>query len=963
MALAKPTQITVPFSSNGVKNTIPETATGSNLASMQEGFPVITMTDVDQGGMPPQGQDMNGILFDVTTAIRYQQAGGLFPYDATFAQAIDGYPLGALLTAADGSCLYQNTVSGNVSDPDNGGQGWSQILSSASIAGKQDKLTPVQMDAVNSGITSARVAIYDAYATGKQDTLTFDNTPTNGSSNPVTSDGVYAALGTKQDTITVDAVPTSGSTNPVQSGGVYNALADKVDIADADDAEVTATGSTTVRTLANRFADVINVKDYGAVGDGVTDDTAAIQAAFDYAITKNQATVFFPAGKYLCNSRISVSSGTSLSILGNDATIVSGIVSPIDDDSTLDDYFWKFSGIQKQSTTYSPAINAGDMSLSNVFTSPAESDIVYISATQLIECDYRTRWSYGNVSSINRVDTDIHISDPFPKTFLASGTTAMAVGTVVDDYSCTFPNVNASRDEMRLWCYKTGTTVRNYICEWDNATKTATFTLPFSETWSDIAAGTSITREVYKAAILYQPIKLEIEGLKFIRQLTTNATAGDVGFRCLYVQAGSDCKVDGVEIENFSECGVFLKHCIRSTVSGCVLRNSNRMYFTQSNSTEGTGYGIVFSGTSQSVVESSTFKGCRSGFTTADNHCLSVGNVIRDNLFLPPDELTYSGEVPAPQTQILLATINPRGFTTHGCGFRNAFIGNVTQDCPGGATIMGEGNLVFGNAFKGQIRHAVWIFSVKGLKIENNTFDADDFVLNSAFVRVQNVHNKGLSPIIISNNTAAIAGPFVSISVGSGSNPVVRNFHLRDNECRLNTSTGIKAGIAYNGSQSDFNIADCSFSRNNIIYDSAISDSVKYGFSGLGYCWDVPNNSVVQIDDNLFYLKIAVGSTVNIPFNSRDYAVKKVDVMGRSRNESVAGIMIGNGVDYNPVTVPLTTYATGTGMFWVMKTSNIGSIDTGYRKVYLHQSNTRSLNILNRLTAVWEGIVRIEQAG
>lgn len=60
---------------------------------------------------------------------------------------------------------------------------------------------------------------------------------------------------------------------------------------------ITSTGSSTSRKLIDRFADVVNVKDFGAVGDGVADDTAAFQAAADFAGTGNP--IFVPSGNYL----------------------------------------------------------------------------------------------------------------------------------------------------------------------------------------------------------------------------------------------------------------------------------------------------------------------------------------------------------------------------------------------------------------------------------------------------------------------------------------------------------------------------------------------------------------------------------------------------------------------------------------------------------------------------------------
>lgn len=57
-------------------------------------------------------------------------------------------------------------------------------------------------------------------------------------------------------------------------------------------------------TIPNRGWIDVSHPDYGAVGDGVTDDTAAIQAAIDAAVALKVATVFFPGEVYLCNGAL-----------------------------------------------------------------------------------------------------------------------------------------------------------------------------------------------------------------------------------------------------------------------------------------------------------------------------------------------------------------------------------------------------------------------------------------------------------------------------------------------------------------------------------------------------------------------------------------------------------------------------------------------------------------------------------
>ena len=67
-------------------------------------------------------------------------------------------------------------------------------------------------------------AVQDALD-AKQGTLTFDSEPTAGSNNPVTSDGIKAAIDAIQpQSLTFDETPTAGSTNPVTSRGIKSAI-------------------------------------------------------------------------------------------------------------------------------------------------------------------------------------------------------------------------------------------------------------------------------------------------------------------------------------------------------------------------------------------------------------------------------------------------------------------------------------------------------------------------------------------------------------------------------------------------------------------------------------------------------------------------------------------------------------------------------------------------------------------
>lgn len=116
MALIRPQNYAVPFAESGDRNVIPVTPTGTGKASFIDGFPPVTMQPIRTGGIPPEGKDFNGILYDITSHTIWVNAGGQYRFDVALSTAIGGYPAGMVLQSNDGLSGYVSAISNNTTD-------------------------------------------------------------------------------------------------------------------------------------------------------------------------------------------------------------------------------------------------------------------------------------------------------------------------------------------------------------------------------------------------------------------------------------------------------------------------------------------------------------------------------------------------------------------------------------------------------------------------------------------------------------------------------------------------------------------------------------------------------------------------------------------------------------------------------------------------------------------------------
>jgi parallel beta-helix repeat protein len=146
-------------------------------------------------------------------------------------------------------------------------------------------------------------------ATGDGSQVAFGLTVSPGSKNNVQVyiDGVYqnkASFSISGLSITFSEAPPLNSAIEFIIGQAVTEIS-----GDSDSINYTQGGTgSQQRTLTSKLQESLSVKDFGAVGDGVADDTAAIQAALD----SGAGTVYIPEGSYKISAQLSVSDNTTV---------------------------------------------------------------------------------------------------------------------------------------------------------------------------------------------------------------------------------------------------------------------------------------------------------------------------------------------------------------------------------------------------------------------------------------------------------------------------------------------------------------------------------------------------------------------------------------------------------------------------------------------------------------------------
>ncbi len=348
------------------------------------------------------------------------------------------------------------------------------------------------------------------------------------------------------NTIYISQAITTGGTVTVQFSYTTLTLSQNIGVAPAAPVQLVFHTDST-RTLQEKLDDTVSVRDFGAVGDGETDDTAAINAALNqlYCVAPyntaepsaplTRRILLFPAGRYIVSSALLIPPNCTLSGEGLDHSIIEMVNSRTG-----------YGTWANAATEISVAATSGGApSVQNLTVGMYVSGSGITSGSQIIEVDTAT----GNIT-LNQAQSSVRTNEPLtfttPADYVArTASSLQEIGSAID----TTAGVNPQNILIRDMTFRNPRTIYVqdvFLVERANNVRFERVAFAGNGSTTSNTAGVSLNQSQAAYSVTYPTKNIQFDACKFTGisyGILSDATSRNVSevysTQCITVSNGS----------------------------------------------------------------------------------------------------------------------------------------------------------------------------------------------------------------------------------------------------------------------------------------------------------------------------------------------------------------------------------------------------------------------------------------